>query len=52
MADSVDPDQTPHSAASDMGLHFLLRLSVQLIMVNSIVKMRNKQTDLCVCRDF
>ena len=22
-ANSVDPDQTPHSAASDMGLHFL-----------------------------
>ena len=26
MANSVDPDQTPRSAASDMGLHWLLRL--------------------------
>ena len=25
MANSVDPDQTPHSAASDLGLHCLLR---------------------------
>ena len=24
MANSVDPDQTPHSAASDQGLHCLL----------------------------
>ena len=23
MANSVDPDQTSHSAASDLGLHFL-----------------------------
>ena len=26
VAHSVDPDQTPHSAASDLGLHCLLRL--------------------------
>ena len=25
MAKSVDPDQMPHSAASDLGLHFLLK---------------------------
>ena len=25
MANSVDPDQTPRSAASDLGLHCLLR---------------------------
>ena len=25
MANSVDTDQTPHSAASDLGLHYLLR---------------------------
>ena len=27
MADSVDPDQMPHSAASDLGLHCLQRTS-------------------------
>ena len=26
MANSVDPEQTPRSAASDLGLHCLLRL--------------------------
>ena len=25
MANSVDPDETPHSAASHLGLHCLLR---------------------------
>ena len=25
MANSVDPDQMPHSAASDLGLHYLHR---------------------------
>ena len=25
MTNSVDPDQTPQSAASDLGLHYLLR---------------------------
>ena len=25
MANSVDPDQMPHSAASDLGVHCLLR---------------------------
>ena len=25
MANRVDPDQTPHSAVSDLGLHVLLR---------------------------
>ena len=25
MANSIDPDQTPHSAASDLGLYCLLR---------------------------
>ena len=25
MANSIDPDQTPHSAVSDLGLHCLLR---------------------------
>ena len=27
MANSVDPDQMPHSVASDLGLHCLLRLA-------------------------
>ena len=27
MANNVDPDQMPHSVASDLGLHCLLRLS-------------------------
>ena len=26
LADSTDPDQTPQNAASDHGLHFLLKL--------------------------
>ena len=26
ISDSVDPDQLPHSVASDLGLHCLLRL--------------------------
>ena len=36
MANSVNPDQMPHSVASDLGLHFLLRLSVQM------------QTEMCL----
>ena len=31
MTNSVDPDQTPRSAASDLGLHCLLDLSVGLL---------------------
>ena len=37
MANSVDPDQMPHSAASDLGLHCLQRpvcvLILRVIMV-------------------
>ena len=35
LANSVDPDQTPHSAASDLGLHCLLR-TVCPIRVNMV----------------
>ena len=40
-ANSVDPDQTPRSAASDQGLHCLptsLLLNARLKWVNMIVK--------------
>ena len=30
VANSVDPDQTPQNAASDLGLHYLLSLSVRI----------------------
>ena len=33
-ANSVDPDQTPHSAASDLGLHCLLIPFYGLLAVN------------------
>ena len=33
MANSIDPDQMPHSAASDLGLHCLLGLFVQICRV-------------------
>ena len=36
MAYSEDPDQTPHSAASDQVLHGLLRLSVQILGINTV----------------
>ena len=36
MANSVDPDQMPHSAASDLGLHCLQRLSVPILRVFTV----------------
>ena len=33
MANSVDPDQTSHSVASDLGLHCLFRLSAPILRV-------------------
>ena len=36
MANSVDPDQTPHVAASDLGLHCLQRLSIPILKINMI----------------
>ena len=35
MANLVDPDQTLHSAASDLGLHCLPSLSVQRLCINT-----------------
>ena len=38
VANSVDPDQMPHFAASDQGLHCLLTgLSVQILRVHMVV---------------
>ena len=37
MANRVDPDQMPCSAASDLGLHCLLRFVVQLHSVNTVI---------------
>ena len=36
MANSVDPDQMPHSVASDLGLRCLLSLSVSLLRVITV----------------
>ena len=36
VANTANPDQMVHSAASDMGLHCLLRLSVWIDMINMI----------------
>ena len=33
MANSVDPDQTPHNAASDLGLHCLFACCVVVVVV-------------------
>ena len=37
MANSVDPDEMPHSAASHLGLHCLLRPVCPVHMVNMVV---------------
>ena len=47
MADSVDPDQTPHSMASKPGLFFLLML-VCPITVNTVLMFFSIKT-LCCC---
>ena len=36
MTNSVDPDETPHSAASHLGLHCLLRPVCPNHMVNTV----------------
>ena len=36
MTNSVDPDQTPHSVASDLGLHYLQDLSVRILRINTV----------------
>ena len=37
VANSVDPDQTPRSAASDLRLHCLLRLSFRICRVSTVI---------------
>ena len=37
MANTVDPDETLHSAVSHLGLHCLFRLSVQIHMVKPLI---------------
>ena len=37
MANSVDPDQMLHSVPSDLGLNCLLRLSVPILRVVTVV---------------
>ena len=36
MANSVDPDQTPHSVASDLGLECCSGLSDRMLMVSTV----------------
>ena len=38
VASSADPDQMPHSATSDLGLHCLLGLFVQILRVDMIIQ--------------
>ena len=38
MENSVDPDQMPHSAATDLGLHSCKDLSVPILRVIMVVK--------------
>ena len=38
MANSVDPDQMSQNAASDLGLHCLLRPSLQIRRVMTVLK--------------
>ena len=45
MANSEDPDQTPHSAASDLGLHCLPmspKWAARLIWVNIVCRKKNE----------
>ena len=37
VANSVDPDQTPHFAASDLGLHCFPCLSVLIVRVITVI---------------
>ena len=37
MANNVDPDQTPRSVASDLGLHCLLSLTVPKVIVITVI---------------
>ena len=44
MANSVDPDKTPHSVASHMGLHCLLRPVCPIHVINMDVKYLSQYT--------
>ena len=46
VANSVDPDQTPHSVASDMALHCLLKFVNPKILFSSVLKFRVKHGNL------
>ena len=47
VANSVDPDETPHSAASHLGLYFCSGLSVQIHTVNTVApENRGSRTNL------
>ena len=41
MANSVNPDQTPRSAASDQGLHCLCRPAVRILRKNTVLRSTN-----------
>ena len=48
LADSEDPDQTPRSAASDLGLHCLpvsQKWDARLIWVNSVQQRESSQNN-------
>ena len=46
MPNRVDPDQLPHSLASVLGLHYLVRLSAQILMLSIVVASENV---VCLC---
>ena len=48
MANNVDPDQTPHNAASDLGLHCLHEATG--ISINMVI-VKTKQTSLLLEMD-
>ena len=45
MANSVDPDEMPHSAASHLGLHCLTGMSIQIHMVNTVLLITIKSAE-------
>ena len=50
MANSVDPDQTPRSAASDLSLHCLQGLSVPVLRVITVYILEgNEGPDHALC---
>ena len=52
MANSVDPDQTPRSAASDLGLHCLHRpIRPNTIIIIMVVNLSDKNWPYDLCND-